>query len=53
MLTEKALEACNWGRNQVEAEQLEPFQAVVADLRQSFFEKYGAEACAAFGVELG
>ena len=74
MLTEKALEACNWGRDQVEAEQdeliaqfkeqgmqvdvltaeqLEPFQAVVADLRQSFFEKYGAEACAAFGVELG
>ncbi len=73
MLTEKAVEACNWGRDQVEAEheeliaqfreqglqvdvlteeQLAPFQAVVADLRQSFFEKYGAEACAAFGVEL-
>ncbi len=73
MLTEKAVEACNWGRDQVEAEheeliaefreqgmqvdvlteeQLEPFQAVVADLRQSFFEKYGEEACAAFGIEL-
>lgn len=74
MLTEKAVEACNWGRDQVEAEQdtliaefeskgmevsvltdeqLVPFQNVVSDLRQSFFEKYGAEACAAFGVELG
>ena len=74
MLTEKAIEACNWGRDQVEAEQetliaefeeqgmevtiltpeqLAPFQEVVKDLRQSFFEKYGEEACAAFGVELG
>ena len=74
MLTEKAVEACNWGRDQVEAEQetliaefeeqgmevtiltpeqLAPFQEVVKDLRQSFFEKYGEEACAAFGVELG
>ena len=73
MLTEKAVEACNWGRDQIEAEQeeliakfreqgmqvdvlteeqLAPFQAVVADLRQSFFEKYGEEACAAFGVKL-
>lgn len=73
MLTEKAVEACNWGRDQVEAEheeliaqfreqgmqvdvlteeQLAPFQAIVADLRQSFFEKYGEEACAAFGIEL-
>ena len=72
MLTEKAVEACNWGRDQVEAEQetliaefesngmevtiltpeqLVPFQEKVADLRQSFFEKYGPEACAAFGVE--
>ena len=74
MLTEKAVEACNWGRDQVEAEQdtliaefeqkgmevtiltpeqLAPFQEVVSDLRQSFFDKYGPEACAAFGVEVG
>lgn len=74
MLTEKAVEACNWGRDQVEAEQdtliaefeeqgmevtiltpeqLAPFQEVVSGLRRNFFEKYGAEACAAFGVELG
>jgi len=74
MLTEKAVEACNWGRDQVEAEQdtliaefeeqgmevtiltpeqLAPFQEVVSELRRNFFEKYGAEACAAFGVELG
>ena len=33
-------------------EELAPFQEVVKDLRQSFFEKYGEEACAAFGVEL-
>lgn len=73
MLTEKAVEACNWGRDQVEAEQdtliaefeeqgmevtiltpeqLAPFQEVVSGLRRNFFEKYGAEACAAFGVEL-
>lgn len=73
MLTEKAAEACNWGRDQIEAEQeeliakfrdqgmqvdvlteeqLAPFQAVVAELRQGFFEKYGEEACAAFGVKL-
>lgn len=71
MLTEKAVEACNWGRDQVEAEQdaliaefesqgmevsiltpeeLAPFQEVVSDLRESFFEKYGEEACKAFGV---
>ncbi len=74
LLSEKAVEACNWGRDQVEAEQdeliaefeaegmqvdilteeqLEPFKAVVADLCQSFYEKYGEEACTAFGVELG
>lgn len=73
MLTEKAVEACNWGRDQVEAEQdtliaefeeqgmevtiltpeqLAPFQEVVSGLRRNFFEKYGAEACAAFGVDL-
>ena len=33
-------------------EQLEPFKEIVADLCQSFYEKFGPEACAAFGVEL-
>ena len=73
LLEEKAKEACNWGRDQLEAEegelieefraegmqvdiltdeQLEPFKEIVADLCQSFYEKFGPEACAAFGVEL-
>lgn len=73
LLSEKALEACNWGRDQLEAEegdlieefraegmqvdilteeQLEPFKEIVSDLCQSFYEKFGEEACAAFGVEL-
>lgn len=34
-------------------EQLEPFKEIVSDLCQSFYEKFGKEACAAFGVELG
>ena len=34
-------------------EQLAPFQEVVSDLRQSFFDMYGPEACAACGVEVG
>lgn len=72
LLREKALEACEWGRDQVEAEQediiakfreqgmevteltpeeLEPFKAVVQDLRQEFITKYGEEACAAFNIK--
>ena len=71
VIREKAVEACNWGREQVESEhetliqkfidmgievsvldedQLAAMQAVVADLRQSFFDKYGEEACTAFGA---
>lgn len=73
LLEEKAREACDWGRDVLEAEegelieefraegmqvdilteeQLEPFKEVVGDLCRSFYEKYGEEACAAFGVEL-
>ncbi len=72
LLSAKAVEACNWGRDQVEAEhdslikefqekgievtvltddQLAVMQEVVKDLRQSFFDKYGEEACAAFNVK--
>lgn len=72
LIQEKALEACEWGRDQVEAEQdqivakfreqgmevtelsaeeLEPFKAVVQDLRQEFITKYGEEACNAFNVK--
>lgn len=72
VIRESAVTACNWGRDQIEAEhdalieqfradgvqvdvlteeQLAPFKEVVADLSQSFFDKYGDEACAAFGVK--
>lgn len=72
VIREKALEACEWGRDLVEeeeeqikqkfidggmevtvltSEELEPFKAVVQDLIDGFKQKYGAEACAAFGIE--
>lgn len=72
LLREKALEACEWGRDQIEKEQdelvakfkekgvevieltpeeLEPFKAVVKDLRQEFINKYGKEACEAFQIQ--
>lgn len=71
VLKEKAVEACNWGRDIVEQEhdqliqefrdqgiqvdeltedQLKVFQDKVADFCQSFYDKYGEEACAAFGI---
>jgi len=71
MLREKAVEACNWGRDIVEDEhdtlieefrsqgiqvdvltdeQLEVFKSSVADFCQSFYDKYGADACTAFGI---
>lgn len=72
LLREKALEACEWGRDMVEeneeklkakfrdagvevteltSEELEPFKAVVSDLRKRFKDKYGAEAADAFGLK--
>ncbi|HSP48271.1 MAG TPA: TRAP transporter substrate-binding protein DctP, partial [Clostridiaceae bacterium] len=72
LLHEKALEACEWGRDMVEeseeklkvkfrdagvevteltSEELEPFKAVVSDLRMHFKEKYGTEAAEAFGLK--
>lgn len=72
MLREKAVEACNWGRDIVEDEhdqliedfrnqgiqvdvltdeQLEVFKAEVVDFCQGFYDKYGEEACAAFGIQ--
>lgn len=71
VLKEKAVEACNWGRDIVEQEhdqliqefrdqgiqvdeltdeQLKVFQDKVADFCQSFYDKYGEEACTAFGI---
>lgn len=71
VLKEKAVEACNWGRDIVEQEhdqliqefrdqgiqvdeltdeQLKVFQDKIADFCQSFYDKYGEEACAAFGI---
>ena len=72
LLNEKALEACEWGRQLVEREekeieekfvaagmtvthltpeQLGAFKAVVADLQGYLRNKYGADACAAFGLK--
>ncbi|MCC8165223.1 MAG: DctP family TRAP transporter solute-binding subunit [Planctomycetes bacterium] len=72
LLHEKALEACEWGRQLVEREEqeieekfvaagmqvthltpeeLSAFKAVVADLQGYLRNKYGAEACSAFGLE--
>ena len=72
MLTEKAVEACNWGRDIVEAEhdqliedfraqgvqvdvltdeQIDAFKSQVTDFCKGFYDKYGAEACAAFNIQ--
>lgn len=32
-------------------EELEPFKAIVTDLRQTFIQKYGEEACSAFEIQ--
>lgn len=71
LLREKALEACEWGRDLVEEqeeelkqkfkdagveitelteEELIPFKEVVAPLQEKFKQKYGEEACTAFGL---
>lgn len=72
MLTEKAVEACNWGRDIVEAEhdqliedfrakgiqvdvlteeQIDAFKGQVTDFCKGFYDKYGADACAAFEIK--
>ncbi|MFV0363800.1 MAG: DctP family TRAP transporter solute-binding subunit [Suipraeoptans sp.] len=72
LLSEKASEACEWGRDTVEseeseliaqfvaeniqvtelnAEELAPFKEVIEPVKQMFIEKYGEEACTAFGIE--
>ena len=71
LIQECAVEACNWGRDKLEAdeaaliqgfrdvgmqvdelteEQLAVFQAAVADVIEEFKGVYGADACAAFGI---
>ena len=72
LLRDKALEACEWGRDLVEneeeqlrrkfedhgvrvtvlsPEELTPFKAVVSELRDYLKNKYGVEACKAFGFK--
>ncbi len=72
LLREKALEACEWGRDLVEREEQEieekfvrggmkvthlspeelaRFKAVVGDLQAYLRDKYGEEACTAFGLK--
>lgn len=72
LLSECALEACEWGRDRLEAEedaliqgfqeagmqveilteeQLQAFKDAVADVSAELKAEYGAEACAAFGIE--
>lgn len=72
LLSECALEACEWGRDRLEAEedaliqgfqeagmqveilteeQLQAFKDAVADVSAELKAEYGADACAAFGIE--